>query len=61
MDVPVSGPILVMGKPAPIIYHKVLEMTGAGLQECVAVGDSLEHDIRGAAGAGMASVFVCAG
>ena len=56
-----GGPIFVMGKPAPIIYHKILEMTGALLEECVAVGDSMEHDIAGAMGAGCASVFVCAG
>ena len=53
--------IQLMGKPAPVIYRRMMEMTGARLEETIAVGDSLEHDVAGAAGAGCGSVFVCGG
>ena len=32
-----------------------------GPEEAIAVGDSLEHDIAGAGGAGCQSIFVCGG
>ena len=47
-----SDLIQLMGKPAPVIYRRVMEMTGADGEETIAVGDSMEHDIAGAAGAG---------
>ena len=56
-----GGTVLLMGKPAAVIYERVMEMTGVGPEQAIAVGDSMEHDIAGAAGAGCASVFVCGG
>ena len=50
-------PAVLMGKPAPVIYE-------AAMRQCrgrvLAVGDSLAHDIAGAAGANIDSLFVCA-
>lgn len=50
-----------MGKPAPVIYQEALAMLQLPADEVVAIGDSLEHDIGGAAAAGIASVFVLGG
>ena len=57
------GAVRLMGKPDRVIYDRVLEMTGseARPEEAIAVGDSLEHDVAGANGAGVESVFVCGG
>lgn len=37
-----------MGKPAPVIYEGAMALLGLDAAEILAVGDSLEHDIRGA-------------
>ena len=50
-----------MGKPAPVIYAAALEMLQLPPTDVVAVGDSLAHDIAGAAAAGIDSVFVAGG
>ena len=51
-----------MGKPDAVIYVAAMASLG-GLrpQEVLAVGDSLEHDIAGAAAAGVDSLFVGGG
>ena len=36
-----------MGKPDPVIYEAAAALLPAG--PCIAIGDSLEHDIAGAA------------
>ena len=51
----------LMGKPAPLIYQAALEMLGLPPAACLAVGDSLEHDIAGAAAAGVDSAFIVGG
>lgn len=56
-----GGQVHLMGKPAPIIYEVALRMLGLAPEEVVAIGDSLEHDIAGAAAAGVQSVFVSGG
>ncbi len=50
-----------MGKPAPIIYKAALDWLNLPPQHVIAIGDSLEHDIAGAQGAGVDSVFIAGG
>lgn len=38
-----------------------MAMAGVDASECVAVGDSLHHDIKGANAAGMQSIFITGG
>jgi beta-phosphoglucomutase-like phosphatase (HAD superfamily) len=56
-----GGEVVLMGKPAAVIYEGALELLGLPAAEVVAVGDSLEHDIGGAQAAGVDSVFVLGG
>lgn len=56
-----AGPIYLMGKPSPVVYETLAELTNASKSETVAVGDSLEHDVNGAAAYGIDVVFVCGG
>eukprot|EP00873_Tetraselmis_striata_P044413 jgi/Tetstr1/464677/TSEL_009429.t1 len=56
-----GGEVHLMGKPAPVIYEGAMALLGLDAAEILAVGDSLEHDIRGAQSAGVASAFICAG
>jgi ribonucleotide monophosphatase NagD (HAD superfamily) len=54
--------IMLMGKPASVIYNQALHLLGNLYpSEVVAIGDSLEHDIAGAAAAGIDSVFIAGG
>ena len=48
------------GKPQPEIYTMCKELVG-GWQNAIAVGDSLEHDIAGANGADISSLFITSG
>ena len=56
-----GGQVVLMGKPAPIIYAAALAMLQLPAEQVIAVGDSLEHDIGGAQAAGIDSVFVLGG
>ncbi|GMH38100.1 hypothetical protein BSKO_05984 [Bryopsis sp. KO-2023] len=56
-----GGHVEWMGKPAPIIYTSAMQMIGMEPSEVVAIGDSLDHDIEGAIGAGIDSLFICGG
>ncbi|CAG9465664.1 unnamed protein product [Pedinophyceae sp. YPF-701] len=56
-----GGGVLVMGKPAPVIYEAALGMLELPPGDVVAVGDSVEHDVAGAARAGVDCVFVAGG
>ena len=38
-----------------------MAMTGTDASDCIAVGDSLHHDIKGANAAGIKSVFITGG
>ncbi|XP_021839737.2 uncharacterized protein [Spinacia oleracea] len=56
-----GGEVKWMGKPGKIIYESAMAMAGVDASECIAVGDSLHHDIIGANLAGMQSVFITGG
>ena len=60
-EMPGAGPIYLMGKPGSAPYETLAQMTRASKEETVAVGDSLEHDVNGAAAFGIDSAFVCGG
>lgn len=45
-------------KPAPAIFAAALARAGVAAGQAVHVGDSLEHDVRGARAAGIAAVLV---
>ena len=51
-------PAILMGKPAAVIYDAAKQLCRGRV---LAVGDSLSHDIAGAAGAGIDSLFVAGG
>ena len=54
--------VLYVGKPHAPIYGACLDaLDGLDRTEIVAVGDSLEHDIQGANGMGIASCFLTGG
>ena len=57
--------VVLVGKPEPLIYSRCVETAAAlgvaDAKEIAAVGDSLHHDIGGAAGAGIDSVLVACG
>lgn len=42
-----GGHVVLMGKPAPLIYAAAAEALGLSAGELLAVGDSLEHDVAG--------------
>lgn len=44
-----------------IIYKSAMAMAGTDGSDCIAVGDSLHHDIKGANAAGIESVFITGG
>lgn len=56
-----GGEVFYHGKPHPPIYGSCLEtLAGCARDKVVAVGDSIEHDVLGAARAGLRCAF-CAG
>lgn len=57
-----GGVVRGYGKPLPTIFHDCLEtLNGTDRHRVLAVGDSLEHDILGAQGAGIASLYIRGG
>jgi HAD superfamily hydrolase (TIGR01459 family) len=57
-----GGPVTWIGKPFPQIYAAALELLGnPDPSGVVCVGDSIEHDIAGGAGAGLATALVTTG
>lgn len=56
-----GGRVHLMGKPAPVIYEAAMQQLGLPARSLVAIGDSLEHDVAGACGCGVDSVFVGGG
>ncbi len=55
-----GGKVRWHGKPRREVYDRIRTETGiAG--PALAIGDSLDHDIRGGANAGMDSLFICNG
>ncbi|OBZ92325.1 HAD family hydrolase [Pararhizobium polonicum] len=57
-----GGPVRWIGKPFPDIYATALDFLG-GIDPAriCCIGDSIEHDIAGAAGAGLKSILVTTG
>jgi putative hydrolase of the HAD superfamily len=45
-------------KPAPAIFERALSLAGAGPEETVHVGDSLEEDVAGARAAGIEPILI---
>ncbi|KAL8517879.1 hypothetical protein ACS0TY_009261 [Phlomoides rotata] len=56
-----GGEVKWMGKPGEIIYESAMAMAGVDAADCIAVGDSLHHDIKGANIAGISSAFITGG
>lgn len=57
-----GGTVRWFGKPYPAIYqHAQSFLDGVQVDRILCIGDSLEHDIAGAAGAGLASCLVRTG
>lgn len=57
-----GGPVHWFGKPYPAIYrHARTLLPGIDPDKIVCIGDSIEHDIAGAASAGLASCLVRTG
>jgi HAD superfamily hydrolase (TIGR01459 family) len=56
-----GGSVLRMGKPARVIYEEALRMLQLEPHQVIAIGDSLEHDIKGAQSMGIDSVFIGGG
>ncbi|KAK2970666.1 hypothetical protein RJ640_026710, partial [Escallonia rubra] len=56
-----GGEVKWMGKPDKIIYKSAMAMAGVEASDCIAVGDSLHHDIKGANVAGIQSAFTTGG
>jgi putative hydrolase of the HAD superfamily len=46
------------GKPAPAIFRAALEAAGCQPDQAVHIGDSLTHDIAGAQGVGIHSIWL---
>jgi putative hydrolase of the HAD superfamily len=45
-------------KPNKEIFEFALQVTGAGIHESIMIGDNIDADIKGAANAGLDTVFV---
>ncbi len=56
-----GGDVFSLGKPDPAIYRMALEMLAVPADRVLAIGDSLRTDVAGAAGYGLASVWVLDG
>ena len=56
-EMPGAGPIYLMGKPSLVVYEQLQLVTNATKTETVAVGDSLEHDVNGAAAYGIGTAL----
>ncbi|KAL6548537.1 hypothetical protein OROGR_008958 [Orobanche gracilis] len=56
-----GGEVKWMGKPGEIIYESAIAMAGVEAADCIAVGDSLHHDIKGANIAGISSALSTGG
>lgn len=56
-----GGEVKWMGKPDEKIYEYAMSMAGVDAVDCIGVGDSLHHDIKGANKSGICSAFVTGG
>lgn len=58
IDLLVCSSDLPAGKPDPAAFHAALQLAGVGPDEALMVGDSLDNDVHGALGAGVAAVLL---
>lgn len=56
-----GGPCDYFGKPHPEIYLQIMSDYNLPAENCLCIGDSLDHDIQGAVSAGCQSVLVQTG
>jgi ribonucleotide monophosphatase NagD (HAD superfamily) len=56
-----GGEVRVMGKPSTVIYQMALDEMKLDPADVVAIGDSMEHDIAGAASMSIDSIFIAGG
>lgn len=56
-----GGDVFWIGKPYRAVYNRVLDLLALPKERILAIGDSLETDIKGAASSGLASVWVLSG
>lgn len=57
-----GGRVIYIGKPHPLIYREALKaIAPVPTKRVLAVGDSLAHDVAGAAGVGVASALIVQG
>jgi HAD superfamily hydrolase (TIGR01459 family) len=56
-----GGKVFYHGKPYPAIYGACLEALQCRESQVVAIGDSVEHDVLGAAGVGIRSALIPGG
>lgn len=56
-----GGEVKWMGKPDKVIYSSAMSLAGVEARECIMVGDSLHHDIKGANASGISSAFITGG
>ena len=57
-----GGPVTWIGKPFPAMYHFALERCGLPTgARVIGIGDSVEHDIAGAAGIGAGTLLIKGG
>lgn len=56
-----GGEVIWMGKPGKLIYDYVLQEMQLKPEEIIAIGDSVEHDIKGATENGIDSIFITGG
>lgn len=56
-----GGDVFWIGKPYHAVYNRVLDLLALPKERILAIGDSLETDIKGAVSAGLASVWVLSG
>ena len=53
--------VVLMGKPGKDIYDEALQLLQLEPSEVLAIGDSLQHDVAGAAGVGIDTLFIAGG
>ena len=56
-----GGNVTLYGKPHELVFRAVETVMRVAPDRCIMVGDSLEHDIAGAANAGWSTLFVRGG
>ena len=61
LEVVISRPITLIGKPQPHFFTAALERAGFGRDNTIMIGDSLNSDIAGATAAGLKSLLVRTG